>query len=75
MTESISERIRIYVDETKTFNIVDMKNNIIIFFGIKDLDTAIGIRKAYCLGYNDRKTEEEQNNYVLLKKWGLGNEK
>lgn len=61
--ESISDRIRIYVDEKdKKYNIVDMKSNITIFFGIKDLDTAILVKNAYCSGYIDRKNEEQDND-------------
>lgn len=59
----IVDRIRIYVnDKDKTYNIVDMQSDTIIFFNIKDLDTAIEIKKAYCFGYIDRTNEELQND-------------
>lgn len=57
--ENISDRIRIWVDDkNKNFYIVDMKKDISIFVSIKDLDTAIAIKEAYCFGYIDRKNEE-----------------
>lgn len=57
--ENISDRIRIYVDsKNKDFDIIDMKKDISIFVGIKDLNTAIAIKEAYCFGYIDRKNEE-----------------
>lgn len=60
ISDRISDRIRIYVDDkNKKYNIVDMKSDTTIFFHIKDLDTAIEIKKAYCFGYIDRKNEEQ----------------
>lgn len=59
---NIYDRLTICVnDKDKSFYIVNNKTNIILYF-IKDLDTAIAIKKAYCDGYYDRKSEENNND-------------
>lgn len=41
-------------------NIQDISNCITIWSG-KDLETAMAVRKAYCDGYYDRKSEENND--------------
>lgn len=59
--EGISDRLIIYVNEkSKTYNILDIKKDVVLLFDVKDLETAIEMKKAYCFGYIDRKNEEDK---------------
>ncbi len=41
--------------DDKTFNIYDSYKDKILFKGIKYLELALGMREAYCVGYDDGK--------------------
>ena len=63
MEENIYEDVVIIVDdEKKKFNIRNIRENLYLFFGIKDLDTAIQVKQAYCHGYKDAKDKYKKED-------------